>query len=78
MTYAESLFCVLYQKGLFDDLKVAIIVRGITDTRIRAAATNAKLKITDLVEFLLVPMCQEGLYLLSSFEYCHECWFLFG
>lgn len=57
-TYAEyarkSLLRLNIVKGLSDELKVAIIVRGITDAQVKAAATNAKLKITDLVEFLSV------------------------
>lgn len=57
-TYAEyarkSILRLNIVKGLSDELKVAIIIRGITDAQIKATATNAKIKIKDLVEFLSV------------------------
>lgn len=55
-TYAayarRSLMKLNIVKGLSDDLKVSIIIRGISDPQVKAAATNAKLEIKDLVEFL--------------------------
>lgn len=57
-TYANyarsSLLRLNIVTGLSDELKTAIIIRGITDPQIRAAATNAKLKPLDIVEFLSV------------------------
>lgn len=57
-SYAEyarkSLLRLNIVKGLSDDLKTAIIIRGITDPQIKATATNAKLKHNELVEFLSV------------------------
>lgn len=56
VTYAEyarkSLLRLKIVTGLSDDLRTAIIVRGITDPHVKAAATNAKLQSKDLVEFL--------------------------
>lgn len=57
-TYAEyarkSLLRLNIVKGLSDELKSAIVVRGISDPQVKAAATNAKLASRDLVEFLSV------------------------
>ncbi|XP_063624790.1 uncharacterized protein LOC134796536 [Cydia splendana] len=57
-TYAEyarrSLLRLNIVKGLSDELTVAIVIRGITDAQIRAAATNAQLLPRDLVEFLSI------------------------
>lgn len=57
-TYAEyarkSLLRLNIVKGLSDDLKTAIVIRGITDPQIKATATNAKLHSNELVEFLSV------------------------
>lgn len=57
-TYAEyarkSLLRLNIVKGLSDDLKTAIIIRGITDPQVKAAASNAKLQLNQLVEFLSV------------------------
>lgn len=54
-TYAEyarrSLLRLKIVDGLSSELLSAIIIRGITDPQIRAAATNAKLMPNDLVEF---------------------------
>ncbi|RVE54522.1 hypothetical protein evm_001007 [Chilo suppressalis] len=56
VTYAEyarkSLLRLKIVTGLSDELRTAIIVRGITDPQVKAAATNAKLQSKDLVEFL--------------------------
>ncbi|CAK1585048.1 unnamed protein product [Parnassius mnemosyne] len=55
-TYAEyarrSLLRLGLVRGLSDELIVAIVLRGITDPHIKAAATNAKLQPNDLVHFL--------------------------
>uniref|UniRef100_A0A2H1V610 SFRICE_033506 n=1 Tax=Spodoptera frugiperda TaxID=7108 RepID=A0A2H1V610_SPOFR len=57
-TYAEyarmSLLRLNIVRGLSDELKTAIVVRGISDPQVKAAATNAKLQPKDLVEFLSV------------------------
>lgn len=57
-TYAEyarrSLLRLNIVKGLSDELTVAIVIRGINDAQIRAAATNARLMPRDLVEFLSI------------------------
>ncbi|KAJ8718423.1 hypothetical protein PYW08_002660 [Mythimna loreyi] len=57
-TYAEyarmSLLRLNIVRGLSDELKTAIVVRGISDPQVKAAATNAKLQLKDLVEFLSV------------------------
>lgn len=57
-TYAEyarkSLLRLSIVRGLTDELKVAIIVRGIFDPQVKAATANAKLQSKDLVEFLSV------------------------
>lgn len=57
-TYAEyarrSLLRLRIVKGLGDELLIAIIIRGIADPSIRAAATNAKLKPESIVEFLSI------------------------
>lgn len=57
-TYAEyarrSLLRLRIVNGLSDELIAAIVIRGITDTQIRAAATNAKLLPDDLVNFLSI------------------------
>lgn len=55
-SYAEyarrSLLRLRLVKGLSDELIVAIILRGISDPHIKAAATNAKLQPNDLVQFM--------------------------
>lgn len=57
-TYAEyarkSLLRLNIVKGLSDELKTAVVVRGISDPQVKAAAANAKLQSKDLVEFLSV------------------------
>ncbi|XP_045492375.1 uncharacterized protein LOC123691836 [Colias croceus] len=57
-TYAEyarsSLLRLRVVKGLSEELISAIIIRGITDPQIRAAATNANLLPCDLVGFLSI------------------------
>ncbi|CAG9136407.1 unnamed protein product [Plutella xylostella] len=57
-TYSEyarrSLLRLNIVSSLSEDLKVAIVLRGITDPQIKAVATNAKLKSHELVEFLSV------------------------
>lgn len=57
-TYADyarkSLLRLRIVKGLSDELLCAIIVRGIKDPQIRAAATNAKLTPETIVEFLSI------------------------
>lgn len=57
-TYAEyarkSLLRLNIVRGLSDELKAAIVIRGISDPQVKAATTNAKLKSKDLVEFLSV------------------------
>lgn len=57
-TYAEyarkSLLRLNIVKGLSDELRSAIVVRGIADPQVKAAATNAKLAPKDLVEFLSI------------------------
>lgn len=57
-TYADyarkSLLRLRIVKGLSDELLCAIIVRGIKDPQIRAAATNAKLTPETVVEFLSI------------------------
>lgn len=57
-TYADyarkSLLRLRIVKGLSDDLLCAIIIRGISDPQIRAAATNAKLTPETIVEFLSI------------------------
>ncbi|CAH2086710.1 unnamed protein product [Euphydryas editha] len=57
-TYAEyarkSLLRLNIVKGLSDELKTAIVIRGISDPQIKAAATNAKLQPSNMVEFLSV------------------------
>lgn len=58
VTYAEyarkSLLRLNIVNGLSDDLKTAIVIRGITDPQVKAAASNAKLHPNQLVEFLSV------------------------
>lgn len=58
ITYAEyarkSLLRLNIVKGLSDELKTAIVIRGISDPQVKATATNAKLESKDLVEFLSV------------------------
>lgn len=55
-TYAEyarrSLLRLRVVKGLSSELLSAIIIRGVSDPQIRAAATNAKLTPETIVEFL--------------------------
>lgn len=55
-TYAEyarrSLLRLNIVRGLSDELKVAIVIKGIVDPQVKAAATNAKLPSKNLVEFL--------------------------
>lgn len=55
-TYAEyarkSLLRLNIVQGLSDELKSAIVIRGISDPQVKAAATNAKLACKDLVEYL--------------------------
>lgn len=57
-TYADyarrSLLRLNIVKGLSDELIVAIVIRGINDPQIRAAATNSKLLPKDLVEFFSI------------------------
>lgn len=57
-TYAEyvrkSLLRLNIVKGLSDELKTAIVIRGITDPQVKAAATNARLQSNNMVEFLSV------------------------
>ncbi|CAG9135605.1 unnamed protein product [Plutella xylostella] len=57
-TYADyarrSLLRLRIVKGLSEDLIAAIIIRGIMDPQIRAAATNAKLMPCDLVDFFSI------------------------
>lgn len=57
-TYADyarrSLLRLRVVSGLSEELISAIVVRGITDPQIRAAATNAKLMPNDLVEFFSI------------------------
>lgn len=57
-TYAEyarrSLLRLRIVNGLSDELITAIVIRGITDPHIRAAATNAKLMPDDIVNFLSI------------------------
>ncbi|CAH2085734.1 unnamed protein product [Euphydryas editha] len=57
-TYAEytrrSLVRLRKVNGLSDELISAIVIRGIVDPQIRAAATNAKLLPNDLVEFFSI------------------------
>lgn len=57
-TYAEyarkSLLRLKIVKGLSDDLITAIVIRGLTDPQVKAAASNAKLQCNELVEFLSV------------------------
>lgn len=57
-TYADyarkSLLKLRVVKGLSDDLLCAIIIRGIKDPQIRAAATNAKLTTDTIVEHLSI------------------------
>lgn len=50
----KTLLRLNFVKGLSDDLKSSIVIRGITDPSIKAAAVNAKLQPKDLVEFLSV------------------------
>lgn len=58
VTYAEyarrTLLRLNIVTGLSDDLRTAIVLRGITDSQIKAAATNAKLKPHQIVDFLSV------------------------
>ncbi|XP_046971049.1 uncharacterized protein LOC124538087 [Vanessa cardui] len=58
LTYADyarrSLLRLRVVRGLSDELISAIIIRGIRDPQIRAAATNAKLMPNDLVEFFSI------------------------
>lgn len=55
-TYAEyarrTLLRLKIVKGLSDELRTLIVIRGITDPQVRAAAANANLQIYDLVSFL--------------------------
>ncbi|KAL4717800.1 hypothetical protein ACJJTC_000949 [Scirpophaga incertulas] len=55
-TFAEyarkSLMRLNIVTGLSDELRTAIVIRGISDPQVKAAATNAKLQSKDLVEFL--------------------------
>lgn len=64
-TYAEyarkSLMRLNIVKGISDELKAAIVVRGITDPQVKAATTNAKLQSKDLVEFLSVYLKPKNL-----------------
>lgn len=57
-TYSEyarkSLLRLNIVKGLSNDLKTAIIIRGITDPQVKAIVSNAKLQHNELVEFLSV------------------------
>ncbi|CAH1643592.1 unnamed protein product [Spodoptera littoralis] len=57
-TYTEyarmSLLRLNIVRGLLDELKTAIVIRGISDPQVKAAATNDKLQPKDLVEFLSV------------------------
>ncbi|XP_075990109.1 uncharacterized protein LOC142985747 [Anticarsia gemmatalis] len=58
VTYAEyaqrSLLRLRIVKGLSSDLMIQIIVRGITDPQVRAAAANAELTAENLVSFLAI------------------------
>jgi hypothetical protein len=58
VSYAEyarkSLLRLDIVKGLSDDLKTAIVIRGIADPQVKAAASNAKLQPKAIVEFLSV------------------------
>ncbi|CAH2091353.1 unnamed protein product [Euphydryas editha] len=76
-TYAEyarkSLLRLNIVKGLSDELKTAIVVRGIVDPQIKAATTNAKLSSKDLVEFLSVyikpkPLIDDHVDKLGSYK----------
>ncbi|KAH9637999.1 hypothetical protein HF086_014860 [Spodoptera exigua] len=57
-TYADyarrSLLRLRIVKGLSDELISAIVIRGVMDPQIRAAATNAKLMPNELVEYLSI------------------------
>lgn len=57
-TYAEyarkSLLQLNIVGGLSDDLKTAIVIRGIYDPQVKAAASNARLQTNQLVELLSV------------------------
>lgn len=57
-TYAEyarrSLLRLRVVKGLSSELMVQIVIRGITDPQVRAAAANANLTEEDLVSFLAI------------------------
>lgn len=57
-TYAEyarrSLLRLRVVQGLSEELMVAIIIRGITDVQIRAAAVNANLTVDNLISFLAI------------------------
>lgn len=75
-------------KGLTDELRVLIVIRGINDAQVRAAASNAKLTCDDLVSFLAIyakptpirPETQKllgnskrPLYNQFSNTKCHSC-----
>ncbi|XP_072934810.1 uncharacterized protein [Epargyreus clarus] len=57
-TYAEyarrTLLRLKIVKGLSDELRTLIVIRGITDLQVRAAAANANLACEDLVSFLSI------------------------
>lgn len=57
-TYAEyarkSFLQLNIVGGLSDDLKTAIVIRGISDPQVKAATSNARLQTNQLVEFLSV------------------------
>lgn len=57
-TYAEyarrTLLRLKIVKGLSDELRTLIVIRGIMDPHVRAAAANANLQIYDLVSFLSI------------------------
>lgn len=69
-TYADyarkSLLRLNIVKGLTDELKVAIVVRGISDPQVKAATANAKLRSKDLVEFLSVYVKAKNLSVATN------------
>ncbi|CAG9137944.1 unnamed protein product [Plutella xylostella] len=58
LTYAEYARRMLLRlrivKGLSEELMVSLVIRGITDPQVRAAAANANLNSEDLVSFLSI------------------------
>ena len=72
-TYAEyarrSLLRLRIVMGLSEELISAIVIRGITDPQIRAAATNARLLPDDLVNFLSIYVkSAHSIKLRSNFQ----------